>query len=256
MYTIIGGDGKEYGPVSAEQVRAWVSGGRANAGTKVKAEGAAEWKTVADFPELLTPPVGAVAAPGVDREFDVISCYSRAWELLRANFLQIVGISTLVLLIAVAVSFVPFASIFVVTPLTGGLYYFMLLKIRGQAAGPGDAFSGFSRAYLNLLVAGLLVGIFSAVGMLLLILPGIYLMVAYVFTQPLCVDRQIGFWDAMELSRKTATKKWWQLFGLLLLGIPINILGLVALGVGVLVTIPLSLLALMFAYEDLFNPKA
>ena len=30
MYTIIGGDGKEYGPVTAEQIRSWIAAGRAN----------------------------------------------------------------------------------------------------------------------------------------------------------------------------------------------------------------------------------
>jgi hypothetical protein len=52
MYKIIGADGKEYGPITAEQVRQWVAEGRANAQTNVLPEGATEWKTLADFPEL------------------------------------------------------------------------------------------------------------------------------------------------------------------------------------------------------------
>jgi hypothetical protein len=36
MFTIIGGDGVEYGPVSADQVRAWITAGRANLETKAK----------------------------------------------------------------------------------------------------------------------------------------------------------------------------------------------------------------------------
>jgi hypothetical protein len=56
MYTIIGGDGKEYGPVSADQVRAWVAGARANLKTKVKLVGSDTWITVADIPEISAEP--------------------------------------------------------------------------------------------------------------------------------------------------------------------------------------------------------
>lgn len=53
MYTIIGGDGREYGPVTAEQVRRWVAAGRANLETRAKAAGGEEWKVLADFPEIV-----------------------------------------------------------------------------------------------------------------------------------------------------------------------------------------------------------
>jgi hypothetical protein len=52
MFKIIGADQKEYGPVSAEQIRHWIAEGRVNAHTKVQAAGAAEWKSAADFPDL------------------------------------------------------------------------------------------------------------------------------------------------------------------------------------------------------------
>jgi len=52
MFKIIGGDGKEYGPVSAEQLHEWVRDGRANAQTLVQAEGSTEWKPLGQFPEF------------------------------------------------------------------------------------------------------------------------------------------------------------------------------------------------------------
>jgi uncharacterized RDD family membrane protein YckC len=52
MYTIIGGDGKEYGPVSAAQARAWIAGGRANLETRAKLLGTDEWKRLGDYPEF------------------------------------------------------------------------------------------------------------------------------------------------------------------------------------------------------------
>jgi hypothetical protein len=59
MYKIIGADGKEYGPITAEQLRQWIAEGRANAQTRVLLEGTTEWKPLSAFPEFMLPPPGA-----------------------------------------------------------------------------------------------------------------------------------------------------------------------------------------------------
>jgi len=65
MYKIIGADGKEYGPITAEQIKQWVAEGRANPQTKVLAEGTTDWKTVAELPELAVAiPSTPVSTPG------------------------------------------------------------------------------------------------------------------------------------------------------------------------------------------------
>lgn len=58
MFTIIGGDGKEYGPASIEQIRSWIAGGRANLETRAKLVGTDDWRTLGDFPEF-NPAAGA-----------------------------------------------------------------------------------------------------------------------------------------------------------------------------------------------------
>ena len=67
MYKIVGADGKEYGPISIEQMRKWIAEGRVNAQTRVQAAGGGEWKTAAEFPELglasLAGVSGAASAP-------------------------------------------------------------------------------------------------------------------------------------------------------------------------------------------------
>lgn len=60
MYKIIGSDGCEYGPVSAEQLRQWIVEGRANAQTLTQAVGSTEWKPLGSFPEI-----GATVAPAI-----------------------------------------------------------------------------------------------------------------------------------------------------------------------------------------------
>jgi GYF domain 2 len=66
MYTIIGGDGKQYGPISESDLRKWITEGRLNAQSLAKAESDAEFRTLATFPELaelfgIAPPASGVA---------------------------------------------------------------------------------------------------------------------------------------------------------------------------------------------------
>jgi hypothetical protein len=63
MYKIVGADGKEYGPITADQLRQWIAEGRANAQTKVLVEGATDWKPLLDFPEFSTAVTGAAMPP-------------------------------------------------------------------------------------------------------------------------------------------------------------------------------------------------
>jgi uncharacterized membrane protein len=266
MFTIIGGDGKEYGPVTVDQVRAWMAGGRANLTTKVKAVGTDTWKTIAEVPEI-TGSAAAAGAPGipalpiVDRGtvLDIMSCYSRSWTLLKADFWPIVGVSFLValalgILIGEEKHGLYFLGMIFNKVLVGGLYYYFLLKIRGKPAKVGDAFAGFTKAFLPLVVIGIVFSVFVTVGVFCLILPGIYLAVAYTFSSILAVDKGLPFWESMETSRKVITRNWWRVFGLLLLAIPFFILGALALGVGIFVAIPLVFGAVAYAYEDLCNP--
>ncbi len=64
MYKILGGDGKEYGPVSADTLRQWVNEGRANAMTQVQLEGTSGWVSlgqVAEFGALFAAPLPPTA---------------------------------------------------------------------------------------------------------------------------------------------------------------------------------------------------
>ncbi len=113
-YTIIGGDGKEYGSVSAEDLRRWIAEGRLNAQTLAKSEGDAEFRPLSTFPEFadaFAPPPEAPGAPPVfspvsvadgDYELDIGGCFSRGWELVKNNFWPTVGVSTLVFVIIAA----------------------------------------------------------------------------------------------------------------------------------------------------------
>jgi len=65
MFKLLGSDQKEYGPVSADQIRTWITQGRANARTQLQAAGSTDWKPLADFPEFADAlqPGGSLPGP-------------------------------------------------------------------------------------------------------------------------------------------------------------------------------------------------
>ncbi|HXC36365.1 MAG TPA: NINE protein [Candidatus Acidoferrales bacterium] len=63
MYKIIGTDARQYGPITADQIRRWFAENRVNAQSLAQSEGSTEWKPLISFPEfsgdfnLAPPPV-------------------------------------------------------------------------------------------------------------------------------------------------------------------------------------------------------
>ncbi len=66
MFKIIGADQKEYGPISAEQMKQWIAEGRANSATLVQAAGSTDWKPLSSFPDFtVSTPLSPYSAPPV-----------------------------------------------------------------------------------------------------------------------------------------------------------------------------------------------
>lgn len=91
MFTIIGGDGKEYGPATADQIRRWIAAGRANLETKAKALGSDEWRPLADYPEFgATAVVEPPPIPGLPGELELADRWSRLGAWFADNVLAFV----------------------------------------------------------------------------------------------------------------------------------------------------------------------
>jgi len=236
LYKIIGGDRKEYGPVTAEEVGRWLTEGRLNAQSQVRLEGTQEWKPLSAFTDLAralgletTPPPlpqtpGPVArqvwvADMLGRQPDVQAgrCLARAWGLWRDNFGLFCAASFLVWAVSL-LEFVPvvglvyrvFAGV-----LYGGVFLVVVKRIRGQPATVADTLGGFSEGFGQLVLAGFISWLLSQLGFIFCILPGIYLTVAWCLSVPLVADRGLEFWTAMELSRKVVSRVWVQVFGVM-----------------------------------------
>ena len=141
----------------------------------------------------------------------------------------------------------------VIMPILAGIVMMAIEHSRGEVI---DFKSVFNYYHLTgkLALAGVLIYIFTIVGLMLLILPAIYVSVAYIFTVPLIVDKGMDVWAAMEYSRKTVTKHWFKVAGLMILLTLILAAGAMALGVGLIWAIPLMFVTLYgLAYPIMFE---
>lgn len=112
------------------------------------------------------------------------------------------------------------------------------------------AYFGFT---LPIIVASICMAIIVSLGFFLLIIPGIYLSIAYMFTLPLIIDKNMDFWQAMETSRKATTQHWFKLFFTGVLMVIIYLISAIPLGLGLIWTIPMFIALQGVLYRRIFG---
>ena len=133
---------------------------------------------------------------------------------------------------------------------TMGLINICLHFVDGQNARLGDLFEPAPQ-FLNFLVANVLAGLAVMIGLILLILPGIYLAVKLQFFGYPIVDRGVGPIDALKESFAITNGVFWKVLLFDVLATLIVIAGAIAFGVGLFVAIPLVEVATAFIYRRL-----
>jgi membrane-anchored glycerophosphoryl diester phosphodiesterase (GDPDase) len=193
----------------------------------------------------------------------VFASYGNGWRQLWKHFLPLLLIGIIYIAITVAISIPQYVGqfsmmdnevafgvfsavwsvisiafgIFIGGPLGYGQYYAYLKAAKGQEVQVGDMFAGF-RNYGSAVGANLLVGLIVGVGVIFLIVPGIYFACKLAFVPYLVVDRKLRVGEAFRESWRMASQgRAWKVFLLGLLAIPIVIAGLIVIGVGVIISI-------------------
>ena len=105
------------------------------------------------------------------------------------------------------------------------------------------------RPFWKFLGTSILLALAIAVGLILLIVPGVIFGLMFMFATFIVIERELGPIDALSESHRLTRGHKWQLFGFVLLLLIVNLLGLLALVVGLLVSIPVSTLAFVQAYR-------
>ena len=138
----------------------------------------------------------------------------------------------------------------VVTLFVGVGFTIITLKIaRGEHASYADIMPHLSLVW-RYLVANLLSGLFVAIGFILLIIPGVYLMLRYAMVRYAILDGA-GITDSLSKSAHMTDGVKWKLLGFFAVLILINIVGAILLLVGLLVTVPVTMIAYAHVYQKL-----
>lgn len=103
--------------------------------------------------------------------------------------------------------------------------------------------------YWKFFVTSILSSLAVGIGLLLLIVPGLIAAVLFMFAPFLVIDRGLGPIEALKESMELTKGNRWPLFWFILLLGLIALVGALALGVGLLVAVPIIGLAAAYAYR-------
>jgi uncharacterized membrane protein len=200
-----------------------------------------------------------------NKKFSIGEALSFGWKSVTANlglFLGIMVVWALLVYVPSAItntykdkSFILYALTFIVASAISLVVHMGLIKVMldfhdGHRPGIPELFS-CTGLFVRYAVASSFYNLIAAAGLLLLIVPGIIWMVQFGFYGYFIVDKTCGPIEALKKSAAITKGSRWDifLFGLLFFGI--NILGILALFVGLLVTMPVTMLAAAFIYRKL-----
>jgi uncharacterized membrane protein len=181
------------------------------------------------------------------------------FNLYKNNF------GTLVLASIIALVLIK-VTIFILTgPMIAGLVIVTLQLLRKEEPKPnaGRIFRGFDY-FLNsflfwviwpiaIFVGSFILGLFPFIGPLLSLFFVLAGQTFLMFGTFLIVDKQMNFWPASMESTHTVRTNFWPFFLLSLVASIIGSIGIIAFGIGIVLTIPIQASILAVAYRDVFD---
>ena len=170
------------------------------------------------------------------------------FNLLRKAPAEFIFFSVL----GVAVFSNPITGILLGGPVMASYLHMAHLASKDQKIEMSDFFKGFEKAG-SLIKLNLLIFLVVLLGLIMLIIPGIYFAVSYVFSHLFAwfYDKEPS--EAISLSRRTVSGNFKQILLLFLILAGINLLGIMALGVGILLTMPFSFCVVYAAFDDIIG---
>src|SRR5215471_15258227 len=172
---------------------------------------------------VFVPPAGIKASPG--------RWIGAGWQMVQADLGNIV----LIALVFTLLNGVPLIQ----GALIAGFHFYFLKRLLGRNTEFADLFKGFN-FFIPTLVASLLIGLFTFLGTLLCIIPGLVVAAMYKFTFLFIIDKRMDFWPAMQASHAVVKQDYFGFTMFLLAAAGIDILGALCCVIGLFVAIPVS----------------
>lgn len=187
------------------------------------------------------------------------------WKTFKANWLFFLGLMLLLALVNFVPNYVSslfpknLAAIGAIISLLGWIFNLILsvglIKIALNFVDSGR--SNFKDLFLEIrtvifyILTAVLVGIITLVGFILLIIPGVILAIRLQFWSYLLVDKKLDPIQAIKGSWTLTSGHGWDLVGFGAALAVLNLLGLLLLVVGLVITAPVTMLATAYLYRSL-----
>lgn len=183
----------------------------------------------------------------------VLASYRYAWDVLQRRWPRLLAIVLLWVMVVLAGTVAQLAwergedssrvgsvvgtlyGLLVVGPIEIGALWALLKAVRGRPPEVDDLFFAFRHNYLAAVLTPLLAALIVFFGLLLFVLPGLYLALRLSFVGFLVVDEGMGPLDALAESWRRTDGRVWALLGITLLGLFAVWVGFVLLIVGAFV---------------------
>jgi len=187
-------------------------------------------------------------------DIDIEKAFRNGWDMFKAQpfYSMLYGVFGLSVQIFFTVYLPDYAfifSVFLAGPLYAGFFLVANKISRNVEVTYPDFFNGF-QYYIPVMLVCTIGQVIAGFG-LLLVLPGIYLMVGYLFSVLMTLFGGFDFWTSLEYSRKVIHIRWWKFFLLVLCLIILNIIGALLLLVGLIVTLPLTFYVIYCLFEEI-----
>lgn len=208
-----------------------------------------------------------------DYQFDAKALFKKANQLTKANFASLFQACLVMVLVFVVLgaftqqyitinddgsyaiehqSIIEIVAVFIIAPLLSGLYMMGASHARGINTTVFTLFKYLPLIFV-LALTQLVNSIIVQLGLVLLIVPGVYLWMATSFSLLLVVDKSLTPLRAIILSCKVFNAYWYQLTGLFLLMAALFITVPLTFGLSLVWIMPLYFSLIGLLYEELIG---
>lgn len=193
------------------------------------------------------------------QQINIENALSKGWQLTKTHFSFFLGYLVILLFLSLIFSGLHGGLKSAIVHLAGwlilllaklGLYRSALLITDGIKPNFEQLYSNW-RHLFSWVISSFFFGLMVFIGLVLLIVPGCFLLAKYGLFPFFLLDKRLGPIEALQAAGKASEGKLWTLFLLFMTCIVINLLGAILLGIGLFVTIPVTLLALATVYRQI-----
>lgn len=194
-------------------------------------------------------------------EFSIRTALQKSWTIFTGHFWYFIALSAVMLVLSFSSRSKQYPFLVVLLIIASVIWSYVMLSVSLAAIDGKDELLTFKtikqhlptvREFFMLVGVGLMTGLFVVLGIIALIIPGIYIMVRLIFANLAYVDRKGGVLQSLRYSwHMVKGPLFWTVLLTLFVSFGLMILGMILLGIGMLFMYPLSMLLMATLYRAL-----